>query len=275
MKIQFGHAAILTFALAGTSFAQTDVNPVLDSNDVPVERSDAEDIPPPEPIPTTNPTPPRVNSIPEGEIHAYDFGVSMLSTNAGMKVQGVIVGSRAQAAGVKPNDMIVSVNGNPVGDGHSLKSGQVDSVEVLRNGQVQRLSVPAQRTRAARVETQRAPRTPRATYAVPRTIVSTPPSYRIGPSNGYPPRAAYSYRLPYDRGYGNSGYRAYGARPGVRIGIGIGSGGYRGYPGYNRYRGIGSPYRYGYGYGPSYLGRGYYGGRRGVSISIGGISIGF
>lgn len=289
MKTRFRFATLLLFAMANILLAQSD-NPTSGSAAAPSDPvTQSEDIPPPEPMPASEPVAAPQGTTPVvsgGEMRAYNFGVSYVPTNAGLEVKGVIVGSPAQAAGVRPNDTIVSVNGQPVEGQQSLDSGIAQTVGVMRNGQVQSLTVGGHTTG---VTTQRAiatPAPPSATYAVPKTTYSAPQSYRYAPAyNTYRSVPNYSYRSAspyYNRGYS---YRSYN-RPSVTIGLGIGSSGYGrgyGYPGM-RYGGYGRGPGYGYGRGYGGYGRGYggyggygrgYGGRSGVGISIGGIGIRF
>lgn len=276
-------AALLAFGMTNTVFAQLD----------------SEDLPPPEPVPMTEPIPvaeSELNAYAEpvqmqegGEKTAYDFGVSYAPHASGWLVRGVIVGSPAQAAGVQPNDTIVSVNGTPVG-GVDLNAMQVTSVGVLRGGQTRNLSVGAapqatttQRATYAAPSTAAAPPTsyaaPATAYAVPTTTYSAPRSYRYTP-NSYRTTPNYAYRSVtpyYNRGY-SSYYRSY-RRPSVSIGVGVGPG--RGFygPGFGRYGGFGPGFGpgigYGRGFGPGF-GPGFYGrGRSGVGISVGGIGIRF
>lgn len=298
MKFQFFLALVMASAAATTLFGQdTDAEPPppvpeLATEDIP--ELESEDIPPPEPVPYTPEEPEEVdepnpaaesnedfaasNEAPAvaprhvggGEFRIHGFGTSLIAVEDGFLVRGVIVGSPAQAAGVKPNDTIVSVNGNSVGDGHALQGGNVTTVGVVRNGQSLELRTGSQQFRTQRPAASSAS----ATYSVPRTVISTPPSYRAAPPTGYRTDPRYSYpAVPYS-------YRSYSARPSVRIGIGYGSGypggryGYGPYgygrPGFSPYRS--GPYGYGRGgYGPMYYGRG----RSGVGITFGGIGIRF
>lgn len=249
-------SATLALLISNHCFAQADLSSVLESNDATSAEPAVEDVPPPEPVPVPDAAP-RVGRTPRGEVRAHGFGISMLAMDSGVKVMGVVVGSRAQAAGIRPNDMIVTVNGEAVGDGRVLLAEGVESVGVLRNGAVQELQVPADASPGAARRTV-------TNYSVPRTTVSTPQRYYSAPYP-YPPRT-YSYRPIAPYGY-SSYYRAYGG-PRVNIGIGVGPGGFRGaYPVYGRFGG--SPYGFG-------RGRGYYYGRGGgVGISVGGIGIRF
>ncbi|MDE2070081.1 MAG: DegQ family serine endoprotease [Gammaproteobacteria bacterium] len=65
-----------------------------------------------------------------------------LSQNQGAVVMQVVLGSQAQKAGIKPNDVIVSVNGNPVSSAQDvsnviglLRVGTPVTLGILRNGQ--------------------------------------------------------------------------------------------------------------------------------------------
>ena len=65
-----------------------------------------------------------------------------ISQNQGAVVMQVVPGSQAQKAGVKPNDVIVSVNGNPVSSAQDvsnviglLRVGTPVTLGILRNGQ--------------------------------------------------------------------------------------------------------------------------------------------
>lgn len=288
---------ILLFAtlatLCGSVFAQ-DERPLIDLVGDQSETTDvAEDIPPPLPVPdsiTSNPAagstetfPTPVTSTVTGpEEHAYDFGVSYAPNNQGLKVSGVIVGSRASAAGVRPGDTIVSVN-EAAPNADALKSNQVQSLTIVRNGVQQVLrtsgsSTPQPNGTAAYVPNSVGPtaayvprsRTaysvPRTTaYSVPRTTVSTPQRYSPSYNYRYSPDYAYRTAVPYSARYYS--YR----RPSVAIGVGVGRGiGYGpsfGYPGFGYSR-----------FGGGFGGIGPYGfGGRGVGFSRGGIgiSIGF
>lgn len=242
-----------------------------------------EEVPPPIPEPQVapemaSPEPaamPAAGSYPPAngqEMRAWDFGVSYVSTGAGLKVKGVIVGSPAAAMGVKPNDVIVSVNDAMITSGNALDAAQINSVSVVRNGQAMNLTPGSH-------SVQR-PATPQqATYSVPRTTYSAPQRYRYAPSYNYQRAPAVTYRTAprttYYRSPGYSAYR-YSAGPRISVGFGVSNGiGYgRGYPG--RYGGFGPGYGYGRGIGPGFgPGFGPSFGRSGVGISIGGIGIRF
>ncbi len=272
----------LTFVLPSIGWAQLDPEDIPPPKPVPAEPlveplavpSEAASDEVPQQIENYQATPQR--SLPvgaNGELHAFDFGVSVVPHDAGMRVSGVFVGSPAQAAGVKPNDVIVKVNGDAVADGSVLAS-LVENLEISRKGVTETLTVP---TRAETVRPQSIPMPTTATddreivpapqrtrvysYSVPRTTYSAPPSYRYDPR--YAPRATYSVpRSAYSTRYYrySPGYSTYYVpRSGVSIGIGYPGAGY---------------YGRGFGYGPGYgLGPGR--GRGGVGISIGGIGIRF
>jgi len=299
MSTRFRLLSFVFLAMTGLCFGQTDFTPSGDS--IPPAESIGEpeslpapeDIPPPIPVPTTEsnidsivespvePTPaesfiprqPR-NTLselpvrPNGELNAWDFGVSLLPTNEGMKVVGVIVGGQAQAMGVKPNDVIVGVNGTEMQDAVVLVNEEVRSLSVIRNGVTIRLDGRNARQPQA---SSNAPQRTRA-YSVPRTTYSAPQSYRYDPSYARS-RAGYSYAAP---GY-SSTYR-YSTGPRVSIGVNVGPAYGYGYPGrygipYSYGRFYGAPYGYGrpYGIGPYGRGRG----RSGVGISVGGVGIRF
>jgi len=303
----------ISLALATAVLAQEDVRPLIDLNDAAPSVApgvDAEDIPPPRPVPTppgsvlsrdesptSNTFRPRITPDASGEIHAYDFGISAVPVDSGLRVSGVIVGSPAESAGVKPNDIIIEINGADAGRGEGL-SERVESVSVSRAGDARTLTVGSydanQVETRRRVSSQAVP-APQATpsrastvtrtYSVPRTTYSAPQSYRYAPryntgsysSSYYRSSSPYSYRSS-AYGYGGRGYSSYyRSRPSVTIGFGVGTGGGGLYgPG----RGFYGPSRgfYGPGIGPRYYGygggRGIPGrGRSGVGISIGGIGI--
>lgn len=287
--------------MASIAVAQEDVQPLIDRDDPPPSAApgeNPEDIPPPRPVPTQpqsvvstdDPTALAPNTFrratpdASGEIHAYDFGVSVLPVDSGLRVQGVIVGSPAQAAGVRPNDIILEVNGQEVGNGDLLMQ-KVESVSVSRAGDARTLTVDDtyetardELSRRLRNSSSAVPAPQPATdssavrrsYSVPRTTYSAPQSYRYAPRYNSPSTYSRYYRsspYSYRSGYGATYYRS---RPSVSIGIGVGTGGFygpgRGFYGPGRGRGF-----YGPGFGPAFYGRG----RSGVGISIGGIGIRF
>lgn len=226
-----------------------------------------EDVPPPAPTPetaTTSPTPtrptPTVTARPvrQGpEARAYGFGVSYVPTDQGLQVVGVVVGSIAAQAGVRPNDMIIALNGDaPSAD--VLVREPVESLEVIRGGVHRALTVadPGVATTAPQQ---------RQTYSAPSNPAPTPPN---PPTNTY--RAPADYRPGYQsRSYS---YRSYYGRPRVSVGYGVGPA-YGVGPGYGVYRGYGPGIGY-YGYGGYGRGVGVrYGtggyGRSGFSIRIG------
>lgn len=288
--LSFVFLAIPGLCIGQTVFAQSSdpLDPSSAAIVAPEDLPAPEDIPPPVPVPTTEPIeessfePSPTDSLlsrqpagmvselpvrPNGELNAWEFGVSLLPTNEGMKVVGVIVGGQAHAMGVKPNDVIVGVNGNEMLDAVVLVNEEVRSVSVVRNG--------AQITLDGRNAPQtdspgNVPQRTRA-YSVPQTTYSAPQSYRYDPSYARS-RASYLYTAP---GYSTS-YR-YSTGPRVSIGVNVGPAYGYGYPGrygipygYGYGRAYGVPFGYGRPYGP-YYGRG----RGGVGISVGGIGIRF
>lgn len=253
---------------------------------VPGAEAAVEEVPPPIPEPQVSqematPQPaamPAAGSYPPAngqEMRAWDFGVSYVSTGAGLKVKGVIVGSPAASMGVKPNDVIVSVNDSMIASGNALDAAQINSVSVVRNGQAMNLTPGSHSVQRPAVVA--APQ--QATYSVPRTTYSAPQRYRYAPSYNYQRAPAVTYRTAprttYYRSPGYSAYR-YSTGPRISVGFGVSNGiGYgRGYPG--RYGGFGPGYGYGRGIGPGFgPGFGPSFGRSGVGISIGGIGIRF
>lgn len=278
-------------------------------------QDDFEDIPPPLPVPAASyePTPSSPSSYASGdsdssesnrEINAYGFGVSVVPAANRLRVVGVLVGSPAEAAGVKPGDVISKVNDQSA-DANLLKSG-ITSVEISRNGRLQTLAVrmadPAEANFTEPTPTLADPSgyesrypteyTPRAaagsnveatpathapqhqtrvhSYSVPRTTYSSPQRYYVTPryqsQRYYEPPSVYRTRT---YGYRPSASIYFRPSPNVTIGIGNGVGvfGYPGYPGPGFY-GRGFGYGPGYGLGP---GRG----RGGVGISVGGVGIRF
>jgi len=192
-------------------------------------------------------------------VRAYSFGVSLVPgrTN-GVQVLGVVLGSVAERAGVKPLDTIVAVNGKPVGTAQEVAQAKVQSVTINRKGTQHTLRVDPAGS-AVQPGARAAPTATRSyNYSVPRTTRSARPR-----TPGYVYRSS-----PYGADYGYNGYQY--SRPRVNIGVGVG--GYV-YPGY---------YGFGYGFGRAsyyYGGRGFYGGpryfgrRNGVGIRIGGFGI--
>ena len=300
MKTQIKSLSLAISLALATAVVAQEAPPVpsLDFNNA----LDAGDIPPPRPVPTPPSSVmqdkammqdtfrPRVTTDASGEMHAYGFGVSAVSVDSGLRVSGVIVGSPAEAAGVKPNDIILEINGEDVGSGEAL-SQNVESVSISRAGDARTLQVGPYD--ANQVETRRrvspqavpepvpSPQASRAstvtrTYSVPRTTYSAPQSYRYAPrynsgsysSSYYRRSSPYSYRSSaYGYGPGYSSY--YRSRPSVSIGFGVGGGG-RGFYGPSRSFYGGSRYGYGGGgFGRSYGGFGGYGrGRSGIGIGI-------
>jgi hypothetical protein len=251
------------------------VNDSVDKDSVSEELAN-DDIPPPVPVPETSvPAQQRQSAegsidsrpVPRGgEVRAYDFGISYVSTDQGLQVKGVVIGSLAAASGVRPNDMIVAVNGNPVDD-DALIRDPVETLELIRSGVRESLTVASSAQRRANYvpKNQSAYTVPEGSTAPPATAPRVPSrTYGQAPVYRYAPGTVYRTQPYSSRSY------YYGAgRPRISIGygaaIGSGYGPYRGYrysPGM-RYGGYGG---YGRGVGVGY-GRGY--GRSGISISFG------
>ena len=232
----------------------------------------SEDIPPPAPVPddTVAPTPapqPVATAAPGQELRSFNFGISYAPTAAGLLVKGVIVGSPASATGVRPNDVIVTLDGEPATA--AGLDGSFSSLEVQRRGSLSTLDVtsaPQGGGTANYVPQNRAAYSvPRTTYRVPDTTYSAPRRY--APVYEYAPGTAYTRPYSYRSYYGASRPRvSIGYSSG--IGFGPGFGAYRGF-GYGpglRYGGFGPGFGYGRGVGVGF-GRGF--GGSGVSIGIG------
>ena len=263
----------ICFGLSARGSAQVDTEPEL--NSVLRSTESSEDIPPPTPVPensvpntdetigeSSSPSAVPVPRSPQDgqEVRAYDFGISYRPTAQGLAVQGVLVNSHASSAGIRPRDVIVAIDDQTATA--ELLSGPIETVEVVRGGVSQTLTVGTQ------VDSGTARYVPQnqTAYSVPRTSTTTVPrnqsAYRSPRTYGYSP--AYDNRYAPNAIYRDnpySDYRRYRYQSRPRISIGYGTGFYG--PSYGGFR---TPYGLGPGRG-GYYGRGYRG--SGFSISIG------
>jgi hypothetical protein len=277
--------------------------PAIDAS-LPTEAADAAfaDEPPPPP-PTPSPladdasaaessSPPVRGPAPalaydrEGLARDMNLGVAMKrSAGEGVPVIGVIVGSPAARAGIKPGDTLLTIHDQAVTDPQQVadiyhdQAGNEDLVIAVRD-------------KTGLVELVKVSAVPPPALA-PDPGVPAPANYYPGapPTDGYvgaavpgqPMTRQYVYRAApgYAGGYLYRGGPAYGVTIGNRrsgVSMSFGSGGYGygpgyGYGGFGGYGGYGGGY-YGRGLGYGGYGPGYgYGRGSGISFGRGGVGI--